>query len=300
MGIGAGRAREGVAGLGKMGETDKESTGRPGSGEFGAATAGDAELNVGGVGLDLREGESIGPRRELSAREGGGKERGRESAFHLDITAGGTFMHKTPSEGKEILDRILEITSFIEQHSEPLQKVSVSKQEEPSIAKSESNPSTPSVSAKVSSLEPSAPKNEEFQTSGCALDFRGDLHNDHENSLTDIPPDDAPIEEAMAVLLHESPESIIEQDDLHFIQKDSGKTVELQSKEPPSQPPIEPEPCPSGHQNVVLDICQETTLFLHDASLEKEKLQAMDKLETSTLEDENSTNEHENFSFKIP
>jgi hypothetical protein len=79
----------------------------------------------------------------------------------------------------------------------------------------------------------------------------------------------------MAVLLHESPESILEQDDL----QDSGKTLELHSKEPPSQPPIEPEPCPSGHQNVVLDICQETTLFLHDASLEKENLQAMDKFE---------------------
>ncbi len=104
----------------------------------------------------------------------------------------------------------------------------------------------------------------------------------------------------MAVLLHESPESILEHDDLRFIQKDSGETLELHSKEPPSQPPIEPEPCPSGHKNIVLDICQETTLFLHDASLEKENLQAMDKFETSTLADENSTNEHESFTLKIP
>jgi hypothetical protein len=29
---------------------------------------------------------------------------GKKSAFYLDITAGGSFMHKTPSEGKEILD----------------------------------------------------------------------------------------------------------------------------------------------------------------------------------------------------
>ncbi|EAY90573.1 hypothetical protein OsI_12174 [Oryza sativa Indica Group] len=104
----------------------------------------------------------------------------------------------------------------------------------------------------------------------------------------------------MAVLLHESPESILEHDDLRFIQKDSGETLELHSKEPPSQPAIEPEPCPSGHKNIVLDICQETTLFLHDASLEKENLQAMDKFETSTLADENSTNEHESFTLKIP
>ena len=51
----------------------------------------------------------------------------KKSAYYLDITAGGSFMHKTPSEGKEILDQILENTSFIEQYSEPLQKASVSK-----------------------------------------------------------------------------------------------------------------------------------------------------------------------------
>jgi hypothetical protein len=41
---------------------------------------------------------------------------------------------------------------------------------------------------------------------------------------------------------------------------------------------------------------------LHDASLEKENLQATDKLETSTLEDKRkqSAIEHESFSFKIP
>ena len=69
-----------------------------------------------------------------------------------------------------------------------------------------------------------------------------------------------------------------------------------------SSPSIMPMPCPSGPQNVVIVYHQETTWFLHDASLEKENLQATDKLETSTLKDErkHSTFEHESFSFKIP
>ena len=150
----------------------------------------------------------------------------------------------------------------------------MSRREELSLAKPDPKPSTSSGLTKESSLEPS-PDSKEIQAPGCAPKFRDDPHSNYEKTLTGILPDNTPIEEVMAVLLHESPESILEQDDL----QDSGKTLELHSKEPPSQPPIEPEPCPSGHQNVVLDICQETTLFLHDASLEKENLQAMDKFE---------------------
>nr|CAE76037.1 B1292H11.23 [Oryza sativa Japonica Group] len=43
----------------------------------------------------------------------------------------------------------------------------------------------------------------------------------------------------------------------------------------------------------ILDCISENTL------IEEENFQAKDKFETSTLEDENSTNEHESFSFKI-
>ncbi len=43
----------------------------------------------------------------------------KESAFYLDITAGGSFMHKTPSEGRIILDRILENTSVMTKSNEP-------------------------------------------------------------------------------------------------------------------------------------------------------------------------------------
>ncbi len=43
----------------------------------------------------------------------------KESAFYLDITTGGSVMHRTPSEGRTILDRILENTSFMTQSNEP-------------------------------------------------------------------------------------------------------------------------------------------------------------------------------------
>ena len=38
----------------------------------------------------------------------------KESALQLDITAGGSFTHKTIAEGEALLDRILENTSFTE------------------------------------------------------------------------------------------------------------------------------------------------------------------------------------------
>jgi len=37
----------------------------------------------------------------------------KESAHHLNITSGGSFAHLTPTEGREILDKILDITSFV-------------------------------------------------------------------------------------------------------------------------------------------------------------------------------------------
>lgn len=180
-------------------------------------------------------------------------------------------MHKIPAEGKEILDRISENTSLVGQCVEPHPEAFVSGREEPSFAKTEPKPSTSSSLTTESSMKPS-PDSREIQAPGCAPKFRDGPHTDYVKTLIGILLDNTPIEEVMAVLLHESPESTLEHDDLHFIRKDSGETLELHSKEPPSQPPIEREPCPSGHQNVVLDICQETTLFLHDASLEKENI----------------------------
>ncbi len=89
----------------------------------------------------------------------------KESTFYLNITAGGSFMHKTPSEGKIILDCILESTSLMAQSDEPPPEVSVSKIEEPSTIESQSEPSTSTgfIDEKVP-LQPSV-ANEEIQTS---------------------------------------------------------------------------------------------------------------------------------------
>nr|AAN04142.1 Putative retroelement [Oryza sativa Japonica Group]AAN04202.1 Putative retroelement [Oryza sativa Japonica Group]ABB46801.2 hypothetical protein LOC_Os10g07160 [Oryza sativa Japonica Group] len=108
----------------------------------------------------------------------------KESTFYLNITAGGSFMHKTPLEGKIILDRILESTSFMAQSDEPPPEVSVSKIEEPSTIESQSEPSTStgSIDEKVP-LQPSV-ANEEIQTSDhAAILLRDGFDEDYGNTL---------------------------------------------------------------------------------------------------------------------
>lgn len=92
-------------------------------------------------------------------------------------------MHKTPSEGKVILDRILENTSFMEQCNEPLTKASASRIEEPSITKSRVEPSTSTDSAEESPPEPSSAENEEIRTLKCTPMFRDDLDENYGNNL---------------------------------------------------------------------------------------------------------------------
>ena len=62
-----------------------------------------------------------------------------------------------------------------------------------------------------------------------------------------------------------------------------------------SSPSLEPKPCPSGHQHVVLDSSRESTIILHN-----ENSCAMDSLETPTLESKrwDSINEHGSFTFE--
>jgi hypothetical protein len=109
----------------------------------------------------------------------------RESAFYLDITAGGSFMHKTPVESKEILDRIAENTSFVGQCVELHLEAFVPGREEPSFAKPEPEPSTASGLTKESSLELSL-DSKEIQAPGCASKFRDDPHTYYEKILTVI------------------------------------------------------------------------------------------------------------------
>ena len=40
----------------------------------------------------------------------------KESAHHLDLTSGGSFAYLTPTEGREVLNRILDRTSFVCAH----------------------------------------------------------------------------------------------------------------------------------------------------------------------------------------
>ena len=71
--------------------------------------------------------------------------------------------------------------------------------------------------------------------------------------------------------------------------------------EHPSTPSLELEPCPSGHQNIVLDSGQDSTLPLHNISCKKEN-SAMDIPVAPTLESKrkDSTYEHESFIFETP
>lgn len=61
----------------------------------------------------------------------------------------------------------------------------------------------------------------------------------------------------------------------------------------PSSASLEPKPCPSSHENIVLNTSRESMLIHH------EKSQAMDMHEATTLgTKQESTNEHVNFSFE--
>ena len=60
-----------------------------------------------------------------------------DSALDLDVIAGGLFVEKTPMEGREILDSLLENSSVPIDHNEPNQE-SESSHESPSTSKSES------------------------------------------------------------------------------------------------------------------------------------------------------------------
>ena len=55
----------------------------------------------------------------------------KESTYHLDLTSRGSFAHLTPSEGREVLNKILDRTSFVCIH-EPVPTEPEMHQEEPS------------------------------------------------------------------------------------------------------------------------------------------------------------------------
>nr|CAE01642.2 OSJNBb0021I10.5 [Oryza sativa Japonica Group] len=108
----------------------------------------------------------------------------KESTFYLDITAGGSFMHKTPSEGRTILDRILENTSCMMQSDEPQLEASVSKIEEPLTIEPLFEPSTSASSIDEKVPEQPSVENEEIQTpERAAILFRDGLDEDYGNNV---------------------------------------------------------------------------------------------------------------------
>ena len=59
----------------------------------------------------------------------------KESAHHLDFTSGGSIAHLTPTEGKEVLNKIMDRTSFLCMRESPPVDPMVG-QEEVTVAKS--------------------------------------------------------------------------------------------------------------------------------------------------------------------
>ena len=75
-----------------------------------------------------------------------------KSALNLDITAGGSFAQITPTEGREMLDFLLENSSFPTNHNEPIQQECESRQED--LPAAESSPSTSTSLDSVVELMP--------------------------------------------------------------------------------------------------------------------------------------------------
>jgi hypothetical protein len=84
----------------------------------------------------------------------------KDEAHYLDITSGGSFAHKTPAEGREILNKIMENTSSTCTRDPPQENPEVHHEE---ILVAESRPiDTQSLdSTPESSPEPKTPNEEE-------------------------------------------------------------------------------------------------------------------------------------------
>ena len=103
-----------------------------------------------------------------------------ESAFYLDVTSGGSFTHKTLCEGRKILDRITENTSFVA-NSEPSNEECTSNHEDILAAEFDLLPPTTLDSALEPSSEQQVPE-EEIQPSEFPFEFEDDLFEDFRNT----------------------------------------------------------------------------------------------------------------------
>ena len=87
-----------------------------------------------------------------------------ESTQFLDIASGGAFLHLSDSEGRAILDTILENSPYTDVHDDfPKEKdISIPKQEEVSMAKSLSIPSKALAADPITRPFLGTPKEEEI------------------------------------------------------------------------------------------------------------------------------------------
>jgi hypothetical protein len=97
-----------------------------------------------------------------------------KSSLDLDIAAKNSFAHKTPMEGREILDHLLENSSFPTDHNEPHREKSESRHASLSTAKFELSPFITQDSSVEPSPEPRIPKEEEIQPSEFSSRFEDD------------------------------------------------------------------------------------------------------------------------------
>ena len=107
----------------------------------------------------------------------------KESAHHLDLTSGGSFAHLTPIEGKEVLNKIMDRTSFVCVHEPPLVESEMCQEEIPVIeyepTERQSIDLTPEP---FQQIKPETPEEEDPQPLEFLQDFEDDLSEDFGNT----------------------------------------------------------------------------------------------------------------------
>jgi len=104
-----------------------------------------------------------------------------DSASYLDMTAGGSFSHKTLAEGMEILEIISENTSFVAEFT-PSQEQRKSSDEDIIAAEPDHSLSIPLDSALETSPKPRVLEKEEIRTPELHFKFEDDLSENFENT----------------------------------------------------------------------------------------------------------------------
>ena len=107
----------------------------------------------------------------------------KESTHHLDITFGGSFAHLTPNEGREVLNRIMDRTSFVGIH-EPTPTGPKVCQEEVPVIESEllENQSVESTPEPSSELKPETLEEEDPLPLEFLQGFEDNLFEDYGNT----------------------------------------------------------------------------------------------------------------------